>query len=124
MQVVSMMGRLTASADIRLSTRLTLSVENVNTSDSRPYENARENESGRMKWVGSGSDCEKLVHKDGSLTGIQPRGGEGYASVNVNESRSVHLNVSESAISGLGNENVNGQSVNDYDHGDRGRRRG
>ena len=43
--------------------------------------------------------------------------------MNVNESRSVRLNVSESAISGLGNENVNGRSVNDCDRDDHGRRR-
>ena len=39
--------------------------------------------------------------------------------VNVNESGSVHQNVSESAILELGNESVTGQNVNDCDRGDR-----
>ena len=110
LQTVFVMGRLTASADDRSSTRLTLSVENANANDSHPYGGARENGSEPVKGFESGSDCEKLVYEDSSLMVIRSGEGKGYASANVNESRGVRLNASESAISRLGSENVDDQS--------------
>ena len=49
LQAVSVMGKLTASAGVLLSTHLTRPVENVNASDSRPYGSVQENESERVK---------------------------------------------------------------------------
>ena len=107
LRVVCVTERLGASVVVRPSIRSTLSGMFVHVSDSLPNGGARENESGCVKEVEDGSDCGGLVHEDVPLRGTLRSKEEWYANVSVsvngylagvNESKSVHLNVGESAI--------------------------